>query len=136
MAQAATSTRAPRGTKILAKAFFTAAEEFPEAQRAEVIKAALVAIRDELKVAREKAAAAKAKAKGKKVTAVAPKKKIGRPVGSKNKSVKAAPIVAKKAAPKSVKKAAMKSTRKAAPKTKATKAVPASAEAVTQMAAD
>jgi hypothetical protein len=135
MAQAATSTRAPRGTKILAKAFFTAAEEFPEAQRADVIKAALAAIRDELKLAREKAAVAKAKAKAKKVPGVAPKK-IGRPVGSKNKSAKAALVAAKKAAPKTMKKAAPKSAKKAAPKAKAVKTAPASTEATTQMAAD
>ncbi len=65
MAKATSVSRAPRGTKILAKAFFTAADEIPEPQRAEVIKAALVVIRDELKANRERAAAAKAKAREK-----------------------------------------------------------------------
>jgi hypothetical protein len=64
MAKATTASRAPRGTKILAQAFFAAADEIPEARRGEVVKAALTAIRDELKGVREKAAAAKAKAKG------------------------------------------------------------------------
>jgi methionyl-tRNA synthetase len=112
MAQAAT-VRAPRGTKILAKAFFTAAEEIAPAQRDAVIKAALAAIRDEMKVAREKAAVAKkvvkpaAKAPAKKAGAA---KKIGRPVGSKNKpkAVKV-PVVAKKATPPKAKKSAPKS---------------------------
>jgi hypothetical protein len=65
MAKPSSATRAPRGTKILAKAFFAAADEIPEPQRAEVVKAALALIRDELKAAREKVAAAKAKAKEK-----------------------------------------------------------------------
>jgi hypothetical protein len=63
MAKPSSATRAPRGTKILAKAFFAAADEIPEPQRAEVVKAALALIRDELKAARGKLAAAKAKAK-------------------------------------------------------------------------
>jgi hypothetical protein len=57
-----TSARAPRGTKILTQAFFSAAEEIPEPQRGDVIKAALTSIRDTLKVTREKAQAVKAKA--------------------------------------------------------------------------
>ena len=65
MAKATSATRAPHGTKILAKAFFTAADEVPEPQRADVIKAALALIREELKTRREKAAVAKAKAKEK-----------------------------------------------------------------------
>jgi hypothetical protein len=65
MAKSSSSTRAPRGTKILAKAFFDAADEIPDSQRAEVVKAALALIRDELKAAREKVAAANAKAKKK-----------------------------------------------------------------------
>ena len=61
MAKTSSATRVPRGTKILTKAFFAAADEIPEPQRAEVVKAALALIRDELKAAREKVAAAKAK---------------------------------------------------------------------------
>ena len=60
MAKTSSATRVPRGTKILTKAFFAAADEIPEPQRAEVVKAALALIRDELKAAREKVAAAKA----------------------------------------------------------------------------
>ena len=74
----AITPRAPRGTKSLAQAFFAAADNIPEAQRAAVIKAALALIRDDLKVAREKAAGAKTKAKGKPATAT-PAKKMGRP---------------------------------------------------------
>ena len=65
MAKSISVTRVPRGTKIVAKAFFAAADEIPEPQRAEVVKAALVLIRDELKATREKVAVAKAKAKEK-----------------------------------------------------------------------
>jgi len=75
------SSRAPRGTKLLAQAFFAAADEIPEGQRDAVVKAALSAIRDTLKVNREKARATKAKAKGKapaargrKSSATAPRK--------------------------------------------------------------
>ena len=53
MAKTATTNRAPRGTKTLAHAFFAAADEIPEARRSEVVKAALAAIRDELKNVRE-----------------------------------------------------------------------------------
>jgi DNA invertase Pin-like site-specific DNA recombinase len=87
MAKAATA-RAPRGTKILTKAFFDAALQIPETVRANVVKASLALIRETLKGNREKATATKAKTKpSKEVKAVkaVPKKKIGRPVGSKNK---------------------------------------------------
>jgi hypothetical protein len=60
---AASSARAPRGTRVLTQAFFSAAEEIPEGQRGAVVKAALVLIRDTLKEAREKAKVAKDKAK-------------------------------------------------------------------------
>jgi hypothetical protein len=125
MAKAATSDRAPRGTKILSKAFFSAADEFPAAQRPAVIKAALALISDELKAARTKAAtakksakpAAKAKAKAPAKKAAAKKapvkksaaKKIVRPAGSKNKPK----AVVAKAAPRKVAK------KRAAPKEKA-----------------
>jgi len=87
MAQAVT-TRAPRGTKILTKAFFDAAEEFPETVRADVVKASLALIRETLKVKRAKASTARAKAKpakAAKTVKAAPKKKTGRPLGSKNR---------------------------------------------------
>ncbi len=62
-----TSTRAPRGTKPVSQAFFTALDAVPEASRAAVAKAAQVMIRDELKTRREKmkAAAVKEKARAK-----------------------------------------------------------------------
>jgi hypothetical protein len=130
MATATTSARAPRGTKALTQAFFSAAAAIPEPQRAAVIKAALSGIRDELKAVREKAAAAKAKSKSaapaKKVAskpakkATKPKassktaaptkagtaKKMGRPAGMKNKPklVEAPVVVAEEAAPKVAKK--------------------------------
>jgi hypothetical protein len=101
MATATTSIRAPRGTKALTQAFFSAAAATPEPQRAAVIKAALSGIRTELKTVREKASAAKAKAKS-----AAPAKKIAsKPV--------------KKAAPKAGAKSA--TPVKAGPKAKTTK---------------
>src|SRR3954468_10501192 len=63
MAKAAASSRAPRGTRVLTQAFFSAAEEIPEGQRDAVVKAAFASIRDTLKETREKAKAAKAKTK-------------------------------------------------------------------------
>ena len=48
-------TRALRGTKTLTRAFFDAADTIPLDRRPAVVKAALASIRDELKVAREKA---------------------------------------------------------------------------------
>jgi hypothetical protein len=71
------TTRAPRGTKVLAQAFFSAADRIPEAQRAGVIKAALSAIRDQLKDVREKAKVAQVKARGAK--GLANRKTAGRP---------------------------------------------------------
>ena len=78
MARNATATtRAPRGTKVLAQAFFSAADGIPEAQRAGVIKAALAAIREQLKAVVEKAKIAKVKARDAKRPA--PRKAAGRP---------------------------------------------------------
>ena len=62
----------PAERRFLAKAFFAAADEIPEPQRTEVVKAALAVIRDELKSVREKVAVAKAKAKGKAGKAATP----------------------------------------------------------------
>jgi len=44
-----TRVRAPRGSKILTKAFFAALDEIPGPRRAAVAKAAQLAIRDELR---------------------------------------------------------------------------------------
>jgi hypothetical protein len=115
MAKSSNSIRAPRGTKILAKAFFDAADEIPEPQRAEVVKAALALIRDELKAAREKVAAAKAKAKDK-----AGRRSAG--------SVRKSPLVAK-APTKSPKKAA--SVRFKAPAKRARKVASKTTEPAT-----
>ena len=81
MANTSSATRVPRGTKIVAKAFFAAADEIPEPQRADVVKAALVLIRGELKAAREKVAVAKAKAKEKAVTGKASANPVRKSVG-------------------------------------------------------
>ncbi len=104
------ATRAPRGTKILTQAFFAAADEIPEAQRAAVVKAALAAIRDELKNDREKAKIAKAKIPAKAKTAAGKAK----PVAKAPK--KAAPAATKAGKPKKTAKAKAKPARKAAPK--------------------
>jgi hypothetical protein len=102
------ATRAPRGTKTLTQAFFSAAAGIPEIQRDAVVKAALAAIRDQLKEDREKVKVAKAKATVKatktssavrpKPAAAAPKKQ--RVIASKGKSAKAKP--GRKATPKPV----------------------------------
>jgi hypothetical protein len=65
-----TATRAPRGTKPVMAAFFTALDATPEASRAAIAKAAQVMIRDELKLRREKVKAAAAKSKARKPPAV------------------------------------------------------------------
>jgi hypothetical protein len=61
-----TSTRAPRGTKPVMAAFFTALDAAPEASRAAIARAAQVMIRDELKARRDKVKAAAAKLKARK----------------------------------------------------------------------
>jgi len=61
----ATTSRAPRGTKLVSQAFFAALEDIPEASRAAVAKAAQAMIREEIKSQREKARACAASAKQK-----------------------------------------------------------------------
>jgi hypothetical protein len=90
MAKATAATRAPRGTKVLVQAFFSAAEEIPDSQRASVVKAALAAIRGTLKDAREKAKNAKAKAKAGKASTARTSKAVGRPKGTGTAVKKAA----------------------------------------------
>jgi hypothetical protein len=102
------ASRAPRGTKTLTHAFFSAADGIPESQRGAVVKAALAAIRDQLKEDREKMKVAKAKAtvKGTKTpSAVRPKSAAAAPkkervIASKDRSVKVKP--GRKATPKPV----------------------------------
>ena len=66
-----TSVRAPRGTKPVSQAFFSALDAVPEASRAAVAKAAQAMIRDELKTRREKMKAAAVKQKARAKTAAA-----------------------------------------------------------------
>jgi hypothetical protein len=87
----------PRGTKTLTRAFFSATDGIPESERGPVIKATLVAVRDQLKEDWEKVKAAKAKATVKptktpsavrrKPAAAAPKKQ--RVIAAKGKSARA-----------------------------------------------
>src|SRR5690349_15803586 len=60
---AASTTRAPRGTKPVAQAFLAALDAVPEPARSAVAKAAQAMIRDELKNRRDKLKAAAAKQK-------------------------------------------------------------------------
>ncbi len=52
---AASRPRAPRGTKILTQAFFAALNDIPEIQQEAVAKAALVAVKEQLQLRRQKA---------------------------------------------------------------------------------
>jgi hypothetical protein len=88
MAQEPSLAGALRGTKLVAKAFFTVVDTMPESQRQAIGAAALDLIRDDMKARRDKAAAA-AQAKASK-----PAASEGRAV--RTKVVKTA---AKKAAP-------------------------------------
>ncbi len=108
------ATRAPRGTKPVSQAFFTALEAVPEAQRAVVAKAAQALIRDELKLRQEKlkAAAARVKARAPAPKVAAPKAPAPKaapprktPAPRKAAPAKAAaPVVAEKPAPKPARK--------------------------------
>jgi hypothetical protein len=95
VAKQADATRAPRGTKTLIKAFFDAADQIPEPQRAEVVKAALGGIREQIAAMREKQKAAKLNARG--TTAKTAKKapatqKAARKVAAKPAVRKARPV--------------------------------------------
>ena len=85
------AVRAPRGTKPVSQAFFTALESVPEASRSAVAKAAQVMIRDELKTRREKLKIAAAKEKARQP--VAAKATATKPAAAK-------PAAKKRAAPK------------------------------------
>jgi hypothetical protein len=92
-------SRAPRGTKNVTDAFFAALNELPELRRVEVAKAAQLAIRDSLKLTRDKAKAAKVAAR----TRVAPAaKKVGAKAAALKKTVakKAGPAAKKLASPR------------------------------------
>jgi hypothetical protein len=60
-----TSTRAPRGSKIVTQAFFAALDAVPKMQQAAVFKAAQTMIRDEFKARKGKAVTAAAKERAK-----------------------------------------------------------------------
>jgi hypothetical protein len=105
MAKTSSVSRAPRGTRIVAKAFFAAVDEIPEQNRAEVVKAALALIRDELKTSREKVATAKAKAKGKNA-------KVPATSGRKAAAAPKAPVRAVKKAASAKRKSPAKRARK------------------------
>lgn len=96
MAKQAGATRAPRGTKILIRAFFDAADQIPESQRAEVVKAAFGGIREQMAAMREKQKAAKLKACG--TTAKTPKKAVPAKKGATRPSAKPAARKARLAA--------------------------------------
>jgi hypothetical protein len=108
MANSETSrSRAPRGTMNVTDAFFAALNELPELRRAEVAKAAQLAIRDSLKLTRDKAKAAKVAAR----TRVAP---AAKKAGAKAAAVKTAALkktVAKMAAPATKKPASPRKSR-------------------------
>lgn len=92
MAKQAGASRAPRGTKILIRAFFDAADQIPEPQRAEVVKAAFSGIREQMAAMREKQKAAKLKARGttaKTSKEAAPAKKVARRPSAKPAAWKA-----------------------------------------------
>jgi hypothetical protein len=98
-----TRARAPRGTKNVAQAFFTALDGLSEGQQPAAAKAALIAIRDALKARRLKAREAAARAKM--------KAKTKAPARRNAKAVAAAkPVAAKRAA--ASKPAKRKSPRK------------------------
>jgi hypothetical protein len=81
-------SRAPRGTKSVTDAFFAALHELPEFRQSDVAKAAQIAIRDALKLARDKAKAAKLSARVR--VAPAAKKMRAKPIAKK-----AAPVAKK-----------------------------------------
>jgi hypothetical protein len=119
MAKTPTASRAPRGTKILAQAFFAAADKIPQARRGEVVKAALAAIRDELKGARETTAAAKAKgraATSKPPVATPSRKAVGRPQNTAKAPKEAAltPVKTRKTSAKRGRKVMYKTARNGA----------------------
>jgi len=109
---ATTSTRAPRGTKIVADAFFAACDDIPEPQRANVTKAALTMIRDRMKDSRDKAKVAKDKQKATAKKSTPPSKV--EPPAKKKAPAKAANRTSKKAAPKRKMPAMTPATEKAA----------------------
>ena len=89
------STRAPRGTKPVSAAFFSALDAAPEAQRIAIARAAQVMIRDELRTRRERAKAVTTKARA--ATKTATTKKVAAKVGPAKSVAKSAPAKPAKA---------------------------------------
>jgi hypothetical protein len=93
---APTATRAPRGTKPVSQAFFSALETIPEASRVAVGKAAMAMIRDEMKTRRDKMKVAAAKEKEKARSAMpekpAPVKAAPAKAAPKKRVMKTAPV--------------------------------------------
>ena len=129
MAKDTSPNRLPRGTKVVARAFFDAAGGFPEANRPAVIKAALAAIRDELKAVREKAAAAKARAKQ-------PATKMAAEASGQSGGGKPAAAKSKKAAPEAPAPVPVKAKKKAAANRRPLKFTKASPAADSQAGAE
>jgi hypothetical protein len=91
MVNATETTRAPRGAKVLAQAFFSAAGEIPEDRRAAVVKAALGLIREQIKKVREKAKLARELQKAKGAQAPEANKRMGGPMTFTKAPKRAAP---------------------------------------------
>ena|ERR1700722_145600 len=126
MAKDPGTTRAPRGTKPVVAAFFSALNEVPETQRAAVAKAAIASIRSEVSANRD-VVRAKAKAPAKTTRKTARVKQASPKKAAKAAAKKpGAKVPAKRAAP------AMKKTAPAlkqkAPRKKAASKRPASDE--------
>ena len=97
---ATTATRAPRGTKPVSQAFFSALETIPEASRAAVAKSALAMIRDEMKTRRDKMKVLAAKEKEKaRMAPPAVEKAAPAKAAPKKRATKATAAKAAKAAP-------------------------------------
>jgi len=121
--------RLPRGTKPVVAAFFSALSEVPEPQRAAVTKAAVAAIRNGIRVNRERPANAAAKVRAPAVTiqkAAAPKKKaaLAKKASSAKKAAPKKTVAARRneTAPKATMKKSAHPKRKASTKRLAPKA--------------
>jgi hypothetical protein len=116
--------RAPRGTKNVTQAFFTALEGVPENQQEAVASAALAGIRDEVKARRLKRREAAVKAKAKTPTKrKAPTSRAAAPAATRRAPAAASKPAAAKKAP-ARRKAAAKPGRRKSPGKAATSPAP------------
>jgi hypothetical protein len=120
MAKDPGTTRAPRGTKPVVAAFFSALNEVPETQRAAVAKAAVASIRNEISANRNSRAKAKAPAKTIRKTAASVKQTSPKQAVKAASKKPGAKVAAKKAAP-AMKKTASTSKQKGPRKKAASK---------------